>query len=140
MYKRQGETIVIPVEAPKAVRLEQNFEGHHPVAEVRLARATQGDETRFTFDGIGFAIQGDARSEDGKDHVLTIDMFIDDVLAETVALPTNFTRRRYIPFWKYELPDGTHTVRLKARTIEPGATLRLQRAIIYGKTPKTPEI
>ncbi len=138
--REDGETIVIPVEAPKAVRLEQNFEGHHPVAEVRLARATQGDETRFTFDGIGFAIQGDARSEDGKDHVLTIDMFIDDVLAETVELPTNFTRRRYIPFWKYELLDGTHTVRLKARTLEPGATLRLQRAIIYGKTPKTPEI
>jgi hypothetical protein len=110
------------------------------VAEVRLARAAQGSETRFTFDGIGFAIQGDARSEDGKDRVLIVDLYIDEVRADTIELPTNFTRRRYIPFWKYELPDGRHTVRLEVRNLEPGATLRLQRAIIYGKAPRTPEI
>ena len=88
---RTATAIVIPVQTPKAVRLKQNFTGHHPIAEVRLARATEGDETRFSFDGIGFAIQGDVRSEDGKDRVLTVDMFIDDVgLADTVELPTNF--------------------------------------------------
>jgi hypothetical protein len=80
------------------------------------------------------------RSEDGKDHLLIVDMFIDDAKADTVELPTSATRRRFIPFWKYELPDGTHTVRLKLRTLEPGATLRLQRAIIYGRAPRTPEI
>jgi hypothetical protein len=26
------------------------------------------------------------------------------------------------------------------RHVEPGTTLRLQRAIVYGKAPKTPEI
>jgi hypothetical protein len=62
------------------------------------------------------------------------------VLAETVDLPTNVTRRRFIPFWKYELPDRAHTVRLKARNLEPGTTLRLQRAIIYGSAPRTPVI
>lgn len=138
--REEGDAIVIPVETPTAVRLEQNFEGHHPVAEVRLARATQGGETRFSFEGIGFAIQGDVRSEDGKDKVLIVDMFLDDVRVETIELPTNATRRRFIPFWKYELPDGSHTVRLVVRQQEPGTTLRLQRAIIYGKAPKTPEI
>jgi hypothetical protein len=138
--REDGDHVVVPVEVPKPVRLEQNFEGHHPVGEVRLARATQGDETRFTFDGIGFAVQGDVRSEDGKDHLLTVDMFIDEAKVDTVELPTNATRRRFIPFWKYELPDGTHTVRLKVRALEAGATLRLQRAIIYGPAPKRPEI
>lgn len=135
-----GDAIVIPVETPRAVRLEQNFEGHHPIAEVRLAHASQGDETRFTFEGIGFAIQGDVRSEDGRDHVLTVDMFVDDARVETIELPTNMTRRRFIPFWRYDLRDGSHTVRLKVRQQEPGTTLRLQRAIIYGKSPRTPEV
>ena len=138
--REDGDSVVIPVETPKAVRLEQNFEGHYPVAEVRLARATQGDETRFTFDGIGFAIQGDVRSEDGKDHVLIVDMYIDEVRVDSIELPTNVNRRKFIPFWKYELTDGSHTVRLKVRSLEPGAALRLQRAIIYGRAPKTPEI
>jgi hypothetical protein len=138
--REDGDAIIIPVETPRAVRLEQNFEGHHPVAEVRLARATQGDETRFSFEGIGFAIQGDVRSEDGKDHVLTVDMFVDDARVETIELPTNLTRRRFIPFWRYGLPDGAHTVRLKVRDQAPGTTLRLQRAIIYGASPKLPDV
>ena len=138
--REDGDVVVIPIEVPKAVRLEQNFEGHFPVAEVRLTRATQGDETTFAFEGIGFAIQGDVRGEDGKDHVLTVDMFVDDKQVETVELPTNFTRRRFIPFWRYQLPDGPHTVRLKVRQQAPGTTLRLQRAIIYGKAPKAPEV
>lgn len=138
--REEGDTVVIPLQEPAAVRLEQNFEGHHPVAEVLLARATEGAETRFTFDGIGFAVQGDVRSEDGRDHVLTVDVFVDGRLVETVELPTNVTRRRYIPFWRYELADGPHTVRLVVRTLEPGATLRLQRAIVYGKAPRTPEV
>ena len=138
--REDGDAVVIPVEVPKAVKLEQNFEGHFPVAEISLWRATQGDETRFTFEGIGFAVQGDVRSEDGKDHVLVVDMYIDDAKADTVELPTNATRRRFIPFWKYELADGRHSVRLKLRALEPGATLRLQRAIIYGRSPKAPEI
>ncbi|WP_239491968.1 ADP-ribosylglycohydrolase family protein [Luteitalea sp. TBR-22] len=138
--REDGDAVLIPVQAPAPVALEQNFEGHHPVAEIRLARATDGLETRFEFDGIGYAIQGSVHSEDGKDHVLLVDVLIDGRPAETVELPTNVNRRRFIPFWKYELPDGHHTVRLRLQRAVPGASLRLQRAIIYGSAPRRPEI
>jgi hypothetical protein len=138
--REDGDAVVIPVQAPVAVAFEQNFEGHFPVAEIRLARATQGAETRFAFDGIGFAIQGEARSEDGKDHVFLVDVLVDDVKVETVELPTNVNRRRFIPFWRYAMTDGRHTVRLVVQRSEAGASLRLQRAIIYGSAPKRPEI
>jgi hypothetical protein len=135
-----GDHVVLPVTTPTPVRLEQNFEGHHPVAEVRLARALKGQELEFSFDGIGFAIQGNVRSADGGDHVLQVDMFLDGRKVETVALPTNENRRRFIPFWKYELPDGRHTVRLVITNPTPGATMHLTRAIIYGARPVTPPI
>jgi hypothetical protein len=59
---------------------------------------------------------------------------------ETVELPTNVNRRRFIPFWRYAMTDGRHTVRLVVQRSEAGASLRLQRAIIYGSAPKRPEI
>ena len=135
-----GDHLVIPVEAPRAVRLEQNFEGHHPVREVRLGRASKGPHTEFSFDGIGFAIQGNVRSSDGKDHVLQVDVHIDGAKVETVALPTNEQARRFIPFWRYDLPDGRHTVRLTVTNPTSGATMNLTRAIIYGRAPVRPAI
>ncbi len=136
----EGDHVVIRTQTPETVRLEQNFEGHHPVEDIRLARLTKGDETVFAFDGIGFAVQGSVRSDDGRDHVLTVDVLVDDVRVETVELPTNAARRRYIPFWRYDMPDGRHTVRLKVRNPGEGATLVLQRAIVYGRAPRTPTI
>lgn len=136
--REDGDAVVVPVSAPVAVRLEQNFEGHHPVAELRLRPL--GVEFEFAFDGIGFAIQGNLRSTDGADHVLHVDMFIDGTKVETVPLPTDEKRRRFIPFWKYELADGRHTVRLVISNPTPGATMNLSRAIIYGRTPVRPAI
>ncbi len=138
--REEGDAVVIATQQPAAVRLEQNFEGHHPVAEVRLARATQGAETTFAFDGIGFVIQGNVRSDDGRDHVLRVDMFVDDVKVETVELPTNFTARRFVPFWRYELPNGRHSVRLVVTNPTAGASLHLQRAIIYGASAGEPGV
>lgn len=138
--REDGDHVVLPVTVPVAVRLEQNFEGHHPVAEVRLSRALRDNAVEFDFDGIGFAIQGNVRSTDGRDHVLQVDMYIDGRKVETVALPTAENRRRFIPFWRYELPDGRHTVRLAITNPTSGAAMNLNRAIIYGRTPVKPVI
>jgi hypothetical protein len=136
----EGEAVTIATQAPTPVRLEQNFEGHHPVAEVRLGRATTGRDTAFEFDGIGFAVQGSVRSDDGQDHVIEVDVFVDDRKVERVSLPTNVTRRRYIPFWQYGLPDGRHRVRLQVVAPAAGASMHLQRAVIYGASPRIPEV
>jgi hypothetical protein len=134
-----GDHVVIPVQPVQAVRLEQNFEGHHPVAEIPLRRRLT-DETTFTFEGIGFVVQGSARSENGKDQVLNVEVFIDDRLVETVELPTNLTRRRFTPFWKYELPDGKHAVRLKVKNPSADASVQMERAVVYGSKPRRPPV
>jgi inosine-uridine nucleoside N-ribohydrolase len=131
--------VVVAVQPVAAVRVEQNFEGHHPTAEITLRRRF-ADETTFAFEGIGFVVQGNVRSESGTDQVIAVDVFIDDRLAETVELPTNVARRRYIPFWKYELPEGKHAVRLKVRTPVPEATVWIERVIVYGSKPVRPPV
>lgn len=144
LIRRHGGTVaddhvVIAVQPVEAVRVEQNFVGHFPVAEVALRRRLAG-ETSFTFDGIGFVVQGSARSESGKEHMIVVDVFVDDRLVESVELPTALARRRFIPFWKYELAEGKHTVRLKVRDPSPDATIWLERAIVYGSKPARPPV
>ncbi|HTV02832.1 MAG TPA: ADP-ribosylglycohydrolase family protein [Luteitalea sp.] len=136
----EGDHVVIATQTPTPVRLEQNFEGHFPIGEVRLNRASQGTDSRFEFDGVGFAIPGNVRSDDGKDHVIEVDVFVDDKKVERVALPTNVTLRRFIPFWQYGLSNGHHRVRLQVVAPTTGATMNVSRAIIYGAAPKRPEI
>ena len=131
--------VMLPVQPVQPVRVEQNFEGHVPVAEIPLRRRLS-DETTFTFEGIGFVVQGSARSESGKDQVITVDVFIDDRLAETVELPVNFTRRRFTPFWKYELPDGKHTARFKVKNPSSDASVSMERAVVYGSKPRRPPV
>jgi hypothetical protein len=133
------DNVLIAVQPVKAVRVEQNFEGHVPVAEIPLRRRLS-DETTFSFEGVGFVVQGSARSEKAKDQVIVADMSVDDGAVETIELPTNFTRRRFAPFWKYGLPEGKHTVRLKIRNPSSDASVSMERAVIYGSKPRRPAV
>ena len=119
--------------------VEQNFAGHFPVAEMVL-RQRVTDETTFSFDGVGFVVQGSARVEPAKDVVLVAEVSVDGQPPEVVELPTNHARRRYAPFWRYGLSPGRHTVRVKMRPLPPGATLYLERVIVYGPEPKRPPV
>jgi ADP-ribosylglycohydrolase len=131
--------VVLTLQAIKPVRVEKNYDGHFPVAEITLRQRVTNEAT-FSFDGIGFVVQGSARSENGKDQLIVADVFVDDRLAETVNLPTNFTSRRFTPFWKYELPEGKHTVRVKLRHPSGDASVFMERAVIYGSKPKQPDV
>jgi hypothetical protein len=122
--------VEIPREIPLPVRLEQNFEGHVPVAQLPLARRV-ADSTTFAFDGIGFTVAGEARSLDGRSYVLLADLVIDGERVETVELPTDFTTRRYVPFFRYELPRGHHAVTIRLRNPDAHAALALERVIVY---------
>jgi ADP-ribosylglycohydrolase len=134
-----GDHVVVAVQPVQAVGVEQNFEGHYPIGEIPLHRRLS-DETTFTFEGIGFAVQGSARSESTADQVIVADVYIDEKLVETVELPTNFTRRRFTPFWSYGLPEGKHAVRLKVRSSSPTASVSMERAIVYGSKPAKPPV
>ncbi|HJS73688.1 MAG TPA: ADP-ribosylglycohydrolase family protein [Vicinamibacteria bacterium] len=123
--------VEIPAEEPKAVPLERNFEGHYPVAELILERKVR-DETTFAFEGIGFAAAGEARSEDGKDHVLEAELYVDGTMVERFQLPTRESARRFIPVYRYELSPGRHEARVRITNPSDAAHLRLDYAIVYG--------
>jgi hypothetical protein len=89
------------------------------------------DKASFEFDGIGFAVNGEARKKGKEDYTFKVEMSIDGKAVETSNLPTNFVTRKYTPFWKYQLPPGKHHVEFIVQNPTDQAEIELTTAIIY---------
>lgn len=140
MIARNGGTaddqsVYIKLQQPKPVRLEQSFEGHHPVDKTEI-RKTLTDEYTFDFEGIGFVVRGEsARWQATSPYVAKTELYIDNKLVESVELPGSFTTRRYELFWKYQLPRQKHTVRLKILNPDEKSPVYLNEFIVYDNKP-----
>lgn len=133
--KTDGNSVTIRTEQPKAVRFEQSFEGHHPIAKTGIGK-TLTDQFTFEFDGIGFVLLGEsARWGSNSAYVGKMEVYIDDKLAETVDLPASYTTRRYELCWKYKLPKQKHTVKLKLLNPDEGQPVRMNSYIVYSDAP-----
>ncbi|MDA1092029.1 MAG: ADP-ribosylglycohydrolase family protein [Acidobacteria bacterium] len=136
------DTVTIPVQAPQLVPFEDAFE-NHVALERRPLRAAGSDEDQpvllsdsyaFEFDGVGFALMGDATT-DGEDHVFTAELYVDGELVETAEWPTAFTTRRFYLFWKYALPDGTHQAEVRLVNPVDHARVTLEAVVVYAAAP-----
>lgn len=136
--KIDGEMVTIKIQSVKPVKLEVGFEGHYPLEKKEL-NITLNDEASFEFEGIGFAVRGNAGGRRGggsaQDHIFKVEMYIDGDLVETTNLPVNYIKRKFVPFWKYQLPMGKHTVRLKVLNPTDKTVIRLSHVIIYSNKP-----
>lgn len=134
--KVTGNQITIATQTPKAVRLEQSFPGHYPV-QARGINKDIDNEYSFDFDGIGFALKGEAKPktkstwESTSSFVFNTELYIDGQKVESAKLPTDFTHRRHELFWKYQLPKGQHTVRIKVLNPDAEHTIRMGDLLVY---------
>ncbi|HBK89516.1 MAG: ADP-ribosylglycohydrolase family protein [Cyclobacteriaceae bacterium] len=130
------EIITINTEVPKAVRLEQSFEGHYPVGKQMIHKNLTTSEA-FRFTGKGFVVKGYAkpRNQSAESYtgnfVFVADLFVDGVLVETANLPADFIHRRHELFWKYQLSNQEHTVEIKLHNPSPDFEVRITEVLIY---------
>ncbi|HIF06553.1 MAG TPA: ADP-ribosylglycohydrolase family protein [Gemmatimonadetes bacterium] len=136
-----GGTITIQVQDPVTVPFEDSFENHFPKERRSLANTNSDGEREplvlsdtfsFDFDGIGFAILGNAGSANEREHVFEADLFVDGALVESASWPTQFTKRRFYLFWKYALTPGEHHVEVRLRNPTEAGRVRLETVTIYG--------
>lgn len=137
MIQKNGGTvtedhIVLPVQIPATVRLEQCFEGLYPVAKTNLNRVDI-DTLAFDFEGTGFVIRGEAirRDPSKPDDVIKAKLYIDDRFVEEAEFPTSFRYRRLDLFWNYQLQDGKHRIKIVVDKQEVNALLRSWEYIVY---------
>ena len=133
--KQQGDNVIIAVQQPTPVKLEQSFPNMYPADKIILNTAIV--ETTFSFTGTGFIVSGAAqkKSNDKPDSVIIAELYIDGKKVETAKLPTDFTTRRYELFWQYGLPNAKHTVRMKVLNQNPDYSLWASHYIYYTDKP-----
>jgi ADP-ribosylglycohydrolase len=136
--KVSGDQISIEVQKVKPVALEVGFQGHYPVERRRLNQRLT-EEAAFEFDGIGFAVTGRAEKTGTAEAVLKVEMSIDGKAVETSPLPTETRLRKATPFWRYQLPPGKHSVRLKVVNPTKAAAVLLEDLIVYQDKPVKPK-
>ena len=128
--------VIVRLQEPVAVRFEKSFDGQYPVAMAPVKWNAGKDEINFDFDGIGFVLKGDASQWDSKStYVFNTELYVDGKLVETPKLPVSYTTRRYDLAWRYQLPKGKHTVKMKILNPSKEYEIRASEAIIYSDKP-----
>ena len=141
MIERNGgsvdeKQVTVVCQNPIPVRYEKSFEGHYPVRKFDVGKNLT-DTVSIPFEGIGIVLRGEVKGD--ENYVGEVEIYIDDELYETVQLPASFIRRRYELFWKYQLPKGRHTVRLKWLNPQENSTVRIWDALVYSDIPEKKE-
>lgn len=137
MIEKNGGTVsdnqvVLPIQAPATVRMEQCFEGLYPVAKKSLSCADI-DTLSFEVEGTGFVVRGEAvrRDYSKPDDVIKAKLYIDGHFMEEAEFPTSFRYRRLDLFWNYQLANGKHNVMIVVDKLETNALLRSWDYIVY---------
>jgi hypothetical protein len=66
-----------------------------------------------------------------KDYAAQVEIIIDQVVCETVDLPSDNNRRRQEILYKYDLEEGDHTVLMRWTNPKDIASIDITRAVIY---------
>ena len=134
--KISANSVEIKVQTPKPVAFEQSFTGVYPALKIPVKWSEAKDEISFDFDGTGFVIKGEtAKWGSASSFVYATELYIDGNLVERPQLPASYTTRRYEICWRYDLPKGKHSVRLKIVNSEPESEFSVGEAIIYSDKP-----
>ena len=136
----EDDSVTIKVQAAKTVRFEDAFENHVALERRPLGAPNSGgkrqplvlaDTYQFEFDGIGFALMGNASTE-GEEYVFEAELLVDGERVETAKWPTEFITRRFYLFWKYALDDGPHRVEVRLVNPTDDARVTLDSIVVYG--------
>ncbi|MFC2083518.1 ADP-ribosylglycohydrolase family protein [Bacteroidota bacterium] len=128
------DEVEIKMQEIKPVKLEVGFEGHFPVEREWQMKEIE-KEFSFDFEGIGFAITGEAEKQQEDDYTFETELYVDKKLISTSSLPTNYTTRKNTLFWKYQLPIGKHNVRIVILNPTDKAVLNIGYIVIYNDKP-----
>jgi hypothetical protein len=135
--------VEIRYQGVEPVRFEQSFEGLWPLERHNPRRSLNLNNPEYTaeFKGSGVVVGGNAARIQSSlpDRDLTLDVYINGELMETVVMPTEFRRRKHEVYWNYELPEASHDIKLVARDIPAGYQVNLSSLIVYSNADPGPQ-
>jgi len=128
----KGDKITIILQQPKAVQFEKSFAGLYVKEKKNVNWSAAKDEFNFDYEGSGFVVRGESGHWGNHDvTIINAELYIDGKKIETIKLPVNFTTRRHELCWKYDLPQGKHSIRFKILNPSTDYPISNTEAVIY---------
>jgi hypothetical protein len=106
----------------------------YPVSKNNVVNLSKNPSViEFEFTGTGFALRGAAikKKNNLPEYVFQTELYIDGKKIETATLPTSYTTRRYELFWKYQLPETKHSVKIIIKNPSPDYEIQLFENLVY---------
>ena len=131
------------------VPLEQNFPGYSLLDNIQVDKqigASDPQELELSFKGIGIVLRGrvlnknfmnvyalESEEQTLNDFALETDFYIDGELVLSSLQPLAFIKRNHELFYRYELPEGEHTLKMVIKNPHPDVIVSVNNAITYTK-------
>ena len=132
------DKVLIKVQKPKAVRLEQGFTGMTPrlLAEGIEHLGTASNGQSFEFNGIGITIYGNIECPD-KNYEAQLEVSIDGKKDCVMKFTSDFHNRTAdCLYWNYDLKNGKHKVEFRLLNPREDANIKAWRIIRYERMKK----
>ena len=131
--KVDGDKVVIKVQKPEPVRLEQSIGGLSLVEKRSVNYRNFKKLYTYDFDGSAIVCRGKVNAKKGlcpKDYVAELAVTIDGN-KEIVRMPADFATRKFDIYWNYDLPEGKHTMTILWLNPIAEANVVLQDIVVY---------
>lgn len=128
-----GDKVVIKIQKPEPVRLEQSFEGLSLVEKQSVNYKNFKKLYTYDFEGSAIVCRGKLNSNKNlcpKDYVAELAVTIDGN-KEIVRMPADFASRKFDIYWNYNLPEGKHTMTILWLNPIAEANVVLQDVVVY---------
>ncbi len=136
--KVSEKQVSIQYQAPVPVKFEQSFVGLVPVERKWLGWGGHALKTAYSseFEGNGLVVTGSFTNEWGvvSDYVFKIEVELDGK-KEVVEMPYHYTNRKTEVYWKYDLPDTKHELKITLLNPDERADVVLKDILIYSNKP-----
>ena len=128
------DKVLIKVQKPKAVRLEQGFTNMTPKLLTEgidgLGNPDSGQNV-FEFEGIGITIYGNISCPD-KDYEAQLEVTVDGKRDKVMKLTSDFHNRTAdCLYWNYNLRNGKHRIEFRLLNPREDASIKAHRFIRY---------
>ncbi len=142
MVERNGGSITdnditIAYQTPKVLPMEKGFDGVYPLDRKQVSKNldSENNSHQLAITGCGYVLTGRARKINTElpDITLEVDVLVDDQLIERIKLPTSWLIRKYEVAWKYDLPEGNHTIKINLVDVPKGYDVQVFDVITYSE-------
>ena len=122
--------------SPKPAPFEQNFSKLRYNGKLQIRRNLEwGQEDSISFEGSGLVLRYSfgGKTDALQDYSAEVEVSLDSEAPDTVFLPAAFERRRPELFFRYNLTDGDHILRIRWLNPVPELDVKLGDLILYKK-------